>query len=126
MIERSVSSKRVAAGGGAALDTVTVVGAETAVLPEPSRAMAVSVCEPSGTVVVSQLITYGTAVSSLPIGEPSTKNCTPTTSTLSDASALTIAMPFTDAPAAGELISTAGGVVSGGAPETSNASTATL
>src|SRR5919201_6397818 len=125
MIERSVSSKRVAAGGGAAFDTVTVVAADVAVFPERSRATAVTVCWPSSTAVVFQLTEYGTVVSSAAMGDPSTKNCTPTTATSSDASALTVAVPLTDAPLAGELIATVGGVVSGGAPATSKASTAT-
>src|SRR3954463_10642322 len=124
MIEGSVSSKRVAEGGGAEFDTTTATPAELVVLPAPSRAIAVKVCDPSATVVVSQLIAYGTAVS-LASGAPSTKNCTPTTATSSDASALTVAVPLTDAPAIGALIATLGGVVSGGAPATSNASTTT-
>src|SRR3982750_1239570 len=124
MMEGSVSSKRVAEGGGAEFDTVTATAADVAVLPAPSRATAVKVWEPSGMIVVSQLIAYGTATSSAS-GAPSRKNCTPTTSTLSDASALTVAVPLTDAPAVGAPIATPGGVVSGGAPATSNASTAT-
>src|SRR5438132_12227256 len=125
MIERSVSSKRRGTNGGAALDTVTVDAIELVVFPAPSRATAVNACVPSGTVVVFQLIAYGTAVTSAASGTASTLNCTPTTATLSDASALTVAVPLTDAPLAGELTSTAGGVGSGGAPNTSNASTAT-
>src|ERR1051326_5725974 len=125
MIDVSVSSKRVAAGCGVEFDTVTTVSADLVVLPAPSRATAVSVCDPSATVVESQLIAYGTATSSAASGAPSTKNCTPTTSTLSDALARIVAMPFTDAPAIGALTATLGGVVSGGAPVTSNASTET-
>src|SRR5436190_4550891 len=125
MMERLSSSKRVAAGRGAAFDTVTVVAADVARFPAPSRATAVSVWAPSGTAVVSQLTEYGTVVSSGAIGDPSTKNCTPTTATSSAASALTIAVPLIDAPPGGELIATFGAVVSGGAPATSNASTAT-
>src|SRR5947209_19444404 len=124
MIDRSVSSTRRAADGGAALDTVTADATDVLVFPDSSRATAVSACDPSATVVVFQLIAYGTAVASA-TGTPSTMNCTPTTATLSDASALTVAVPLTDAPSVGELTFTAGGVVSGGAPNTSNASTAT-
>ena len=81
MIERSVSSTRVAVegGGGAAFDTVTVTPADVVVLPAASRATAVSVCDPSVTVVVSQLIEYGDIVSAAPTCTPSTKNRTPTT-----------------------------------------------
>src|SRR2546426_7209079 len=125
MMERSVSSKRVAVGGGVAFDTVTADAADVVVFPAPSRATAVRVCGPSGTVVVFQLMVYGTAVSSGPSGDPSTKNCTPTTATLSEASARTAAVPFTDAPLVGEAIATGGGAVAGGDPVTSNASTVT-
>src|SRR5438034_201437 len=53
MMDRSVFSTRVAAGGGAALDTMAATGAELAVFPAPSRATAVKVCDPSGTIVVT-------------------------------------------------------------------------
>jgi len=42
-------------------------------------------------------------------------NCTPTTPTLSVALAETVTVPATEAPAAGAVIETAGGVVSEGA-----------
>ena len=66
-----MSSKRVAAGGGAELETVTAIGADDFVFPAPSRATAVNVCGPSPTVVVFQLTEYGTVLSSA-IGDPST------------------------------------------------------
>ena len=53
----------VASAGGAAFATMTVTGADVVVLPAASRATAVSVCDPSATVVVFQLIPYGEMVS---------------------------------------------------------------
>ena len=53
-------------------------------------------------------------MSSLPTAEPSTKNWTPATPTLSDAEALTVVVPETVAPEAGDVMLTVGGVVSGG------------
>jgi len=44
--------------------------------------------------------------------DPSTRNCTPATPTLSDAVALTVVVPDTVAPFAGELMLTLGAVVS--------------
>src|SRR5882757_9808963 len=122
-MERSVFSTRVAAGGGAALETVTVTGAALAVFPTPSLATAVNVWRPSGTVVVSHVTAYGTVVSSAASGDPSTKNCTPTTSMLSEASALTINVALTSASLVGDVTATVGGVVSVGEPVTSKAST---
>src|SRR5712671_256441 len=128
MIDRSVSSKRVAVvgAGGAALDTVMATPADVVVLPAPSRALAVSVCDPSATVVVSQLIEYGGTVSSVPICPPSTKNCTPANPTLSVAFAFTGTAPNTVVPAFGVVTVTVGGVPSGEAPVMSNASTTTM
>src|SRR3981081_2035918 len=115
MMDRSESSNRVAADGGAAFATVTAAATDAAVVPAPCLATQVTLCGPSATVVVFQLTAYGTAVASAASGDPSTKNCTATTSTLSEASARTVAVPLTDAPSAGELTATAGGVVSVGA-----------
>src|SRR5438093_6210998 len=106
-----LSSKRV---DEAALDTVTVTGAEVVRLPAASRATAVRVCEPLATVVVFQETEYGDAVSSAPRLAPSTRNCTPATPILSEAEALTVTVPDTVAPDAGALMLTEGGVVSGG------------
>ncbi|OLE66802.1 MAG: hypothetical protein AUG09_05650 [Acidobacteria bacterium 13_1_20CM_2_68_7] len=53
-------------------------------------------------------------MSSEPRLEPSTRNCTPATPTLSEAEALTVVVPETVAPDAGALMLTVGGVVSGG------------
>ena len=53
-------------------------------------------------------------MSSLLTAEPSTKNWTPATPTLSEAEALTVVVPETVAPEAGDVMLTVGGVVSGG------------
>src|SRR5918996_4267436 len=98
-------------GGGARFDTVTVTGAEVAVLPAASPARAVSVCAPLLAAVVFQATSYG-AVLSVPSGCPSTKNSTAVTPTLSVALALTMTVPDTSAPLAGSVIATLGGVVS--------------
>ena len=100
------------------METVTVTAAAFAAFPAPSRALAVNVCDPSGMEVVFHVTVYGTVVSSAASGDPSTKNCTPTTSTLSEASALTVTVPLTDAPLVGDVMVTVGAVVSGGAPVT--------
>src|ERR1700704_315070 len=106
MIDRSVFSTRVAAGGGAALETVTLTVAALAVFPAPSRATAVNAWDPSRTVVVFQVTVYGTVVSSAASGDPSTKKRTPTTSMLSEASALTVTVPLTDVPLVGDVMVT--------------------
>src|SRR5258705_3196619 len=117
-MDGSVSSKRlpVAGGGGAALETVTVTGAETGLrLPGASRAIAVILCEPSLAVAVFHEIEYGAVVASaLPLTPSSSRTCTPTTPTLSEAVAVTVAVPFTVAPLLGAVILPVGGVVSGG------------
>src|SRR6516165_6460346 len=64
--------------------------------------------------VVSQFTAYGAAVTGLPSGEPSRKNCTEATATLSDAFAATGMAPETVCPAVGLMMVTVGGVVSGG------------
>src|SRR6266850_1105413 len=128
MIDKSVSSMRVAVAitGGGAWDTVTVTAADVAVLPAPSRAIDVRMCDPSETVVVSQLIEYGATVSSAPICTPSAKNRTPATPMLSPAPAVTGTAPDTVVPVLGVVIVTVGGVVSEKVPVTSNASTTTM
>src|SRR5207248_4390956 len=60
----------------------------------------------------SQDTTYGAAVTSAPRLAPSSLNCTPTTPTLSAAFALTLTLPDTVAPFAGDVIETDGAVVS--------------
>ncbi len=93
--------------------TLTVTGADVVRLPAASRARAVSVCAPFETVRVSQASPYGASKSSAPLATPSTKNCTPTTPTLSLASAMTLTMSPTWALRAGDVIETDGGVGSG-------------
>src|SRR5262245_34683501 len=120
MIERSVFSIRVV-DGGASLDTVTSTVGEVAVFPDSSRATAVNVCDPSGTLVVFHVAANGTAVS-VARSDPSTNSCTPTTATLSAASTVTGTKPLTSAPLACDVMATVGAVGSDGAPATSNAS----
>ena len=81
-------------------------------LPAASRATAVSVCVPLVAVAVFQLTEYGLVVSSAPRFTPSSRNCTPTTPTLSEALAETVTVPVTVAPLAGAVIETVGAVVS--------------
>src|SRR5437588_1647902 len=102
--------------GGGPLAIVTVTGAEVLLLPAASRATAVRVCEPLSDVLVPTETEYGALVSSAPSGAPSTKNCTPTTPTLSEALADTVSVPCTVWPFTGEMMLTVGGVVSGGGP----------
>ena len=52
-------------------------------------------------------------MSSVPSGDPSTRNCTPATPTLSDALAETAVVPETVALLDGDVMDTAGAVVSG-------------
>src|SRR5207302_579695 len=101
--------------GGGPLAIVTVTGAEVLLLPAASRATAVRVCEPLSDVLVPTETEYGALVSSAPSGAPSTKNCTPTTPTLSEALADTVSVPCTVWPFTGEMMLTVGGVVSGAA-----------
>jgi hypothetical protein len=54
---------------------------------------------------------YGTVVSSVPTGEPSSLNWTPETASLSAAVAASVSAPETE-PAAGEVMATVGAVVS--------------
>src|SRR3989442_15412506 len=91
-------------GGVVSLNPVTVTAAEVVRLPAASRATAVSVCEPLLAVVVFHDIEYGAAGSSPPRLAPSNRNCTPTTPTLSEALAVTLVVPPTVAPGAGEGI----------------------
>src|SRR5436190_2007738 len=90
-------------GGVVSLNTVTVTAAEVVRLPAASRATAVSVCEPLLAVVVFQETEYGAAASSTPRLAPSSRNCTPTTPTLSEALAVTLVVPPTVAPETGEV-----------------------
>src|SRR5687767_12038162 len=89
-------------------ETVTVIAADVEVLPAPSRAVAVSVCDPSLAAAVFQVAEYGAVVLSAPSATPSRKNCTPVTATLSEALAVTVIAALTVAPLAGEVIATVG------------------
>src|SRR5712664_4186468 len=98
-------------GAVVSLNTVTVTGAEVVRLPAASRATAVRVCEPLLAEVVFQETEQGAAVTSTPL-TPSSWNCTPATPTLSEALALTVIVPETLAPEAGEVMLTVGAVAS--------------
>src|SRR5207253_1723480 len=87
--------------------------AEVAVLPAASLATAVTLWLPFALKVVFQDIEYGAVDTSAPKLAPSSLNCTPATPTLSAALAETVTAPATVAPAAGAVIDTVGGVVSG-------------
>jgi hypothetical protein len=94
------------------LDTVTVTGLEVVLFPAASSARAVRVCEPVLAVVVFQETEYGALVSWAPRLPPSSLNWTPATPTLSDASAVTVIVPQTVDPEAGNVMLIVGGVVS--------------
>src|SRR5439155_150187 len=74
--------------------------------------MAVRVCAPLLAPVVFQAIEYGGVVTAAPALTPSNWNCTPATPTLSEALAVTVSVPETLAPEAGELMLTVGPVAS--------------
>ena len=80
--------------------------------PALSRAMADTVCGPLATAAVFHVIAYGAVVSSGPAGTPSSLNWTPATDTLSVAFAAIDTMPPTVDMLAGEVIDTAGALVS--------------
>ena len=97
----------VGAGAGAALDTVTVTGAEVVVVGLPLPwAMAVRVCEPLLAVVVSHEIENGAVAAGGPRGAPSSRNWTFETRTLPVAVALTVIVPATGDPEAGDVMVT--------------------
>src|SRR5215467_13342612 len=102
---------------------VTVTGRLVALLPEPSRAVAVRVWLPRALALVSQTIENGGSRTSGPRAVPSRKNCTPTTETLSVADAETVIALVTDAPSTGAVIATVGGELSPGRPAPLNAAT---
>src|SRR5439155_18165537 len=99
-------------GAVVSLKTVTVTAAAVVVLPAASRATAVSVWDALLAVVVFQENEYGAVVSSAPRFAPSSRNCTPTTPTLSDALAVIVVVPDTVAPELGAVIAVVGAVVS--------------
>ena len=99
--------------GGAVLSIVTLM-VLVAVFPAASRARAESVCTPSATPVVLHDFEYGDEVSAvLILVRPSRTNCTAVTPTLSEAVAVSVTdAALLNAPFAGAVIETAGGVVS--------------
>src|SRR5439155_14824448 len=100
--------------GGGPFETVTVTVADVALLPAASRTTARRVwVEPLAVVVVSHGTAYGAVVSSVPRLAPSSWNWTPATPTLSEAVAVTLTVPETVSPLAGDVRLTVGGVVSG-------------
>ena len=109
----SVPSPGGGGGGGVtdALSTVTATTEDVFVRPCASVVRAASQCEPSTTVVESQLNEYGLADSvPLPTTAPSTRNCTPPVDAV-PAESLTV--PRIVVPSAGAVWVIAGGVVSG-------------
>src|SRR6185312_5735107 len=72
--------------------------------------MAVSVCEPSATVVDAHDTLYGDVVSLAAIDLPSTWNCTPVMRIVLVTLAAIVTPPLTDAPAVGAVIFTVGPV----------------
>jgi hypothetical protein len=94
------------------LSTVMLTLALVVLFPAPSVAIARSVWLPLAVFVESHEYAYGEAVSAAPRFAPSSWNCTLATLTLSVAVAVTATVPETVAPPAGEVIETAGGVVS--------------
>src|SRR5687767_10767361 len=100
----SVSSTRVTVGGRA-LDTLILTGSERNLTPSASRATAVKVRDPLPVVVVSQETEYGALVSCLPRLTPSSSNWTPATRAPTGLTlALTVIVPATVEPAAGEVM----------------------
>src|SRR5438270_12111819 len=78
-----VTMKADVTGGGTLLlmggwlETTTTTGDEKVVWPAVSRALAVSVCGPLATPVVSHAIAYGAVGSSAPRAVPARQNGTP-------------------------------------------------
>ena len=94
-------------------ETVTLTGVDVVAFVAASRARALSVWTPFAVAVVFHDTEYGDVVSSAPRLFPSSKNCTPTTPTLSDAFAVTDSVPDTVEPFVGAVSDTVGGVVVG-------------
>jgi len=102
------------------LSTVTVMLALVVELPAASAATALIVWLPLESVVESGHMQRGAAVKLAPTFPPSTRNWTLATPTSSDAAAVTLTLPERWAPAAGEVISTLGGVASAVPPGVEN------
>src|SRR5712691_810963 len=103
-----VGVKLETVGGAVLLSTVTATGAEAVRRPAASRATAVRVCEPLLAAVVFHEMEYGAAVTSVPAFTPSSRNWTPATPALSEALAVTLIVPPTAAPEAGDVMLTVG------------------
>src|SRR5687768_18533405 len=93
--------------------TVMFTAADVVRLPALSLATAVSVWLPLAVAAVFQAMEYGDVGSAEPRLTPSSLNWTLTTPTLSLALAVTLTVPDTAAPAAGDVMAAAGGVGSG-------------
>jgi hypothetical protein len=106
-------------GGGALFETVTDTDCDDAEFPAASRATAVTTCEPSATERESHDSDHGAVTTSAPTFTPSSRNCTPTTPTSSDADADNPTTPETVDPPTGDDTDTVGGVTSGVTPVTS-------
>ena len=92
--------------------TVMLTAADVVLFPAESRATAVSVCRPSGTIAVFQATANGGVLTSVPKLAPSMRNWTPATPMLSEAYAEIVIAPETVAPGPGVVTVTTGGVVS--------------
>src|SRR5215212_4378139 len=93
------------------LFTVTLTLTERPLLFAASYAFEINVCAPFAAPAVFQLHEYG-AVVAVDCSAPSRRNSTFVTPTLSDALAVTFAVPETVAPFAGAVIAVVGAVVS--------------
>jgi hypothetical protein len=102
------------------LSTLTVTLALVVELPAASAATALIVWLPLESVVEFSTYANGAAVRLAPAFVPSTRNWTLVTATSSEAAAVTLTLPESLAPAAGEVIATLGGVVSALPPGVEN------
>src|SRR5215217_8534765 len=101
----------VGVGVGVTVATVTLIVGDVPHLPAASAALAKIVCRPLATVVELQLACHGAAPSHA-TSTPSTYHFACVTPTASEASAASVTVPETVAPAAGDVTQTVGGVVS--------------
>jgi len=97
-------------GGATEFDTVNVTAALVVVRLLEFVAMAVTLCEPSPTDLLSQLTLYGLVVSGKPALVPSILNWTDLTAWVSDAFAARVAVLLTVLPAVGAVRETVGAV----------------
>src|SRR5262249_34027484 len=105
----SAGGAHVIVGVSRFAEAVTVTPVDVVWRPAASRARAASVCAPLASIVESQRIAYGAAVTSAPSAEPSSRNWPPAPPMSSDAvAATTPAAPETGSPLAGAIIETVG------------------